>query len=315
MAPTASRRPPRPTSATINPEAALSRRNLVLSNMAEHGDITPEEEAQYAKEPLPKPGEIHTTTDDSLAPYFTSWLREQLVNKYGSGEAFGGGLQVYSTLDLPLQQEVSKLAYERTAGVGLDSAVVVLDNQTAGVRAMVGGTDFQTSPFNLATQGHRQPGSAFKPFTLVTALEQGHSPDQVFTSAPQKIPYKAKVPAKGGGSKVLPELFDVSNYGDEYQGSASLATATTYSDNSIYSQLGSSLDGGIASIAATAHKMGIQTDLSTTDSKYSINGSPFEPYNPALILGGLENGVTPLEMAHAYETLAHDGQIVSGTMA
>src|SRR5215218_5930280 len=193
-----------------NPEAALDRRNLVLSNMAAQGDITQEEYAQYAKEPLPKPDQIHTPTDDSKAPYFTSWLRQQLVDKYGSGEAFGGGLQVYSTLDLPLQQEVSKIAYDRTAGVGLNSAVVVLDNQTAGVRAMVGGTDYQNHPFNLATQGHRQPGSAFKPFTLVTALEQGRSPDEVFTSAPQKIPYKAKVPAKNGGTKVVPELFDVS---------------------------------------------------------------------------------------------------------
>jgi penicillin-binding protein 1A len=84
----------------------------------------------------------------------------------------------------------------------------------------------------------------------------------------------------------------------------------------VYSQLGSSLSGGIASIADTAHKMGITTDLATTTgAKYSVNGSPFEPYNPALILGGLQDGVTPLEMAHAYETLAADGQLVSGTMA
>jgi penicillin-binding protein 1A len=298
-----------------NPSTALARRNQVLSNMAAQGDITQEEYTQYAKEPLPKPDQIHTPTEDSKAPYFTSWLRQQLVDKYGSGEAFGGGLEVYSTLDLPLQEQVSRIAYEKTGSVGLNSAVVVLDNATGGVRAMVGGTDYQKTPFNLATQGQRQPGSAFKPFTLVTALEQGHSPDQVFTSAPQKIPYKAKVPAKNGGTKVVPELFDVSNYGDEYQGSASIATATTYSDNSVYSQLGSSLSGGVASIADTAHKMGIQTDLATSNSEYSVNGSPFEPYNPALILGGLENGVTPLEMAHAYETLAHDGQIVSGTMA
>ena len=180
---------------------------------------------------------------------------------------------------------------------------------------MVGGRDYANSPFNLATQGERQPGSAFKPFTLVTALEQGHSPDDVFTSAPQQLPYRARVPAKGGGTKTVAELFDVSNYGDEYQGSASLATATTYSDNSVYSQLGTSLDGGIRSIADTAYKMGIQTDLSTARTKYSVGNGPFEPYNPAMILGGLEHGVTPLEMAHAYETLAHDGQLVSGTMA
>jgi penicillin-binding protein 1A len=299
-----------------NPQEAMARRNQVLQNMVSQGDITQEEYNQYSKEPLPKPNQIQTPTEDSKAPYFTSWLRQQLVDKYGSGEAFGGGLRVYSTLDLPLQQEVSKIAYEHTASVGLNSAVVVLDNQTGGVRAMVGGTDYSKAPFNLATQGQRQPGSSFKPFTLVTALEQGHSPDQVFTSAPQKIPYKAKVPKKGGGTKVLPETFDVSNYGDEYQGSASIATATTYSDNSVYSQLGASLSGGIGSIADTAHKMGIQTNLATTTgAKFSVNGSPFEPYNPALILGGLENGVTPLEMAHAYETLAEDGQLVSGTMA
>ncbi len=298
-----------------NPDAALARRNQVLANMVSQGDITQEEYAQYSKEPLPKPGEIHTSTDNSLAPYFTSWLRQQLVDKYGSGEAFGGGLRVYSTLNLPLQQEVSKIAIEHTASVGLDSAVVVLDNQTAGVRAMVGGTDYVKRPFNLATQGHRQPGSSFKPFTLVTALEQGRSPDEVFPSAPASLPYRARVSTKHGGAQVVPELFDVGNYGDEYLGSASLATATTYSDNSVYSRLGMSLQGGVASIANTAQSMGIQTNLSTSGSKYSINNGPFEPYNPALILGGLETGVTPLEMAHAYETLAHDGQIVTGTMA
>jgi len=299
-----------------NPQEALARRNQVLQNMVSQGDITQEEYNQYSKEPIPKPNQIQTPTEDSKAPYFTSWLRQQLVDKYGSGEAFGGGLRVYSTLDLPFQDRVQQIATEHTAGVGLNSAVVVLDNQTGGVRAMVGGTDYSKTPFNLATQGQRQPGSSFKPFTLVTALEQGHSPDQVFPSSPAQIPYKAKIPKKGGGSKVVPELFDVSNYGDEYLGSASIQTATTYSDNSVYSRLGSSLSGGVASIADTAHKMGITTDLATTTgAKYSINGSPFEPYNPALILGGLQNGVTPIEMAHAYETLAQDGQLTSGTMA
>jgi penicillin-binding protein 1A len=150
---------------------------------------------------------------------------------------------------------------------------------------------------------------------LITALEQGRSPEEVFASAPQELPYKARVPAKNGGTKVVPELFDVSNYEDSYLGSASLISATTFSDNSVYSQLGMSLEGGIASIANTAYKMGIQTDLSTAHTEYSVNGGPFEPYNPALILGGLENGVTPLEMAHAFQTIAMDGQLLSGTMA
>jgi penicillin-binding protein 1A len=300
-----------------NPQNALARRNLVLQNMADQGYITQDEYPRYAEQPIPKPAQIQTPTEDSKAPYFTSWLRQQLVDKYGTGEAFGGGLDVQSTLDLGLQNEAQRIAYERTAGVGLNAAVVVLDNTTGGVRAMVGGYDYAQQPFNLATQGHRQPGSAFKPFTLVTALEQGHSPDQVFSSSPQQIPFKAQVPPKNGkGSpKVLPELFEVNNYGDHYLGSASIATATTNSDNSVYSQLGMSLDGGPAGIAATANRMGIQTDLSTSETKYSVGDGPFEPYNPALILGGLETGVTPLEMAHAYLTLQHNGQVVSGTMA
>jgi penicillin-binding protein 1A len=295
-----------------NPEAALARRNLVLQKMEDQGYIAPDEYAQYAKQPLPKPSQIRTPQEDSKAPYFTSWMRQQLVDKYGAGEAFGGGLQVTSTLDLSLQSQVQQIAYDRTAGVGLNAAVVVLDNVTGGVRAMVGGFDYRKQPFNLATQGHRQPGSAFKPFTLVTALEQGHSPSQVFASAPQQLPFKAKVTKKNGAAKIVPELFPVHNYGDEYLGSASIATATTYSDNSVYSQLGTQV--GPANVAQTAYKMGIQTDLST-DVQYSVNGGPFEPYNPALILGGLQTGVTPLEMAHAYQSLAHDGQLVSGTMA
>ena len=284
--------------------------------MANQGYITQSEYQEYAKQALPKPSQIHAPQEQSKAPYFTSWLRQQLVDEYGAGEAFGGGLNVQSTLDLPLQNAVQQAAYQRTAGVGLNSAVVVLDNVTGGVRAMVGGYDYSKQPFNLATQGQRQPGSSFKPFTLVTALEQGRSPDETFTSAPQEIPFKAEVPAKHGKDKVVNELFKVHNYGDEYLGSASIATATTYSDNSVYSQLGMSLGGGPASVAATANKMGIQTDLATTSGvKYSVGGGPFEPYNPALILGGLQTGVTPLEMAHAYQTLQHNGQIVSGSMA
>jgi penicillin-binding protein 1A len=296
-----------------NPDDALARRNLVLQNMADQGYITQGEYQQYSQEHLPTASDIKTPEEDSAAPYFTSWLRQQLVDKYGAGEAFGGGLQVTSTLDLNLQDQVQQIAYDRTAGVGLNSAVVVLNNVTGGVEAMVGGYDYRTQPFNLATQGQRQPGSAFKPFTLVTALEQGRSPDEVFASAPQRIPFKAKVDKKGGGEKIVPEIFPVHNYNDSYLGSASIATATTYSDNSVYSQLGTQV--GPANVAQTANKMGVQTDLSTPDVQYSVNGGPFEPYNPALILGGLRTGVTPLEMAHAYQTLQHNGQIVSGTMA
>jgi penicillin-binding protein 1A len=272
-------------------DAAADRRNLVLQKMAEQGYIAPEQAEQYSREQPPAPSQIKTPEEDSSAPYFTSWLRQQLVDKYGAGEAFGGGLHVSSTLDLSLQEEAQQIAYGRTAPVGLSSAVVVLDNVTGGVRAMVGGYDYRRQPFNLATQGQRQPGSAFKPFTLVTALEQGISADSVYSSAPKELPFR--IP----GVKA-PQLFEVENYEDNYLGSASITTATTYSDNSVYAELG--LQVGPENIAETAQRMGIETPIST---------------NPAMILGGLEQGVSPLNMAHAYLTLAHDGQRVSGTMA
>jgi penicillin-binding protein 1A len=299
----------------VNPVTALERRSLVLQKMAEQGYITPEEAVEYADpdlHALPKPDQILPPEENSAAPYFTSWLRQQLVDRYGAGEAFGGGLRITSTLDLDLQRSVEEAAFGRTSSVGLDTSVVVLDNDTAAIRAMVGGSNYQESPFNLATNGHRQPGSSFKPFTLITALEQGHSTAEVFASAPQEIPFTVKVEKKNGKTDEVPEVFKVANYNDSYLGSASLSTATTYSDNSVYAQLG--MQVGPENVAATAEKLGVETDLSS-DIEYSIEGRDYAPYNPAMILGGLSVGVTPLEMAHAYNTIAANGARISGTMA
>jgi penicillin-binding protein 1A len=296
-----------------NPEAATERRNLVLQNMVEQGVLSEEEFQLAAEEPVPNPDEIRAPKEDSLAPYFTSWLRQQVVDRYGAGEAFGGGLKITSTLDLEFQQAVEDTIATTLGAIEPTGSAVVLDNETGGVLAMVGGFDYQKEPFNLATNGHRQPGSAFKPFTLVTALEQGRSTSEVFTSAPQEIPFEVRVPDKGGGTKVANDLFEVQNYEDQYLGSASLATATQYSDNSVFSQLGTQV--GPENVAETANMMGVQTDLSTTDgSEYSIDGSDFAPYNPALILGGLETGVTPLEMTYAFSTLGRGGVRMGGTM-
>jgi penicillin-binding protein 1A len=297
------------------PENATARRNQVLANMRDQGYITAEEYDRYVQLPIPDAKEISPPAENSAAPYFTSWLRQQLVDRYGAGEAFGGGLQIKSSLDLELQDRVQEILQSTLAGIPPTASAVVLDNETGGVLAMVGGSDYQNSPFNLATNGHRQPGSAFKPFTLVTALEQGRSTSEVFTSAPQQIPFRIKVDKRNGnGSKVVNDLFRVNNYNDSYLGSASIFSATTYSDNSVYSQLGTQV--GVENVAATANKMGIETDLSSTKGyQYSVEGGPWQPYNPALILGGLETGVTSMEMAHAYSTLAADGKRLSGTMA
>jgi penicillin-binding protein 1A len=296
-----------------NPQEALARRNLVLQDMEQQGNITEQEYHQYIRQPLPKSGQIHAPTQQSRAPYFTTWLRQQLVDLYGAGEAFSGGLKVKSTLDIGLEDRVQGIVDSTLGGLGPSSAVVVLDNATGGIRAMVGGLSYASQPFNIATEGARQPGSAFKPFTLITALEDGISPETVYTSAPQQLPYKAEYRTKKGRRRVVNDLFKVQNYDNEYAGSRTIADGTTFSDNSVYSQLGMKV--GPANVGATAEKMGITSPLTTPGVRYSENGGPFTPYNPALILGGLNTGVNPLEMAHAYETLAEDGRLTSGTMA
>ena len=102
--------------------------------------------------------------------------RTSSSKRYGTGNTFGGGLKIRTTLDLDYQTAAEQAINGRLAGVGPSAALVAIDNKTGGVRAMVGGSDFQQRPFNLATQGQRQPGSAFKPFTLIAALEKGISP-------------------------------------------------------------------------------------------------------------------------------------------
>jgi penicillin-binding protein 1A len=273
------------------PENALHRRSLVLERMYEEGYITQEQYAEGTKQALPSPDDIEPPQLDSEAPYFTSWLRQQLVERYGAAKTFFGGLKVKSTLDLRLQEAAEEVVTSYLGELGPTSALVVIDNRNAGIKAMVAGPDFEEKPFNLATLGHRQPGSSIKPIILATALQQGISPETVYESAPQVF-YFGK---KGR------EPFEVKNYEDSYLGSASLATATTYSDNAVYAQVGlESIEGGTKAIARTAHRLGVQTHLST---------------NPAMVLGGIEEGVTPLEWTYAFSTLANDGDRVSGTLA
>jgi penicillin-binding protein 1A len=273
------------------PENSLARRNLVLEKMYEQGYITQTQFEEGTTQALPAPDDIEPPRLESEAPYFTSWLRQQLVDRYGAAKTFFGGLKVKSTLDLRLQGAAEEVVNSYLGSLGPTSALVVIDNRNAAIKAMVAGPDFEEKPFNLATLGHRQPGSSIKPIILTTALEQGISPETVYESGPQVFYF----------GKKGQEVFEVNNYEDSYLGSASLATATTYSDNSVYAQVGlESIKGGTRAIARTAHKLGVQTHLST---------------NPAMVLGGLKEGVTPLEWTYAFSTLANDGDRVSGTLA
>ena len=270
-----------------NAEATLQRRNLVLERMYQQDALSRPDLDKAARQALPVGSQIEPPGEDSRAPYFTSWLRQQIVERYGAGTAFAGGLRIRTTLDLDLQTRTEAAISNRLSGIAPTGAAVVIENRTGAVKTLVGGFDFRDRPFNLATNGHRQPGSTFKPFTLVTALEKGRSPNEVFGSHRKVF----KVPNSPG------EKFVVENYEDQYAGSRSIAAATTYSDNSVYAELG--LKVGTKAIARTAKKMGIQTKVST---------------NPAMTLGGLKEGVTPLEMTYAYSTLARGGERVSGTL-
>jgi penicillin-binding protein 1A len=291
-----------------NPQAATDRRNLVLKKMLDEGDISQDEydgtnPPQGINTQIPAASDIAKPSIESDAPYFTSWLRQQVVDLYGPGRAFGGGLTVHSTLDMDMQNTAQEIAQSTLAGVAPTASVVVLDNETGGVKAMVGGNDYQNHPFNLATNGHRQPGSAFKPFTLATALSQGISPSTSYASNEKifKVPHSKN------------EYFDVHNYEDTYYSSSTLYDATLHSDNSVYAELGlgrtdrcvqgcggsPAVRGGTKRIAHTAHEMGLQTDFST---------------NPSMILGAIDPGVSPLEMAHAYQTIATGGERVGGNL-
>ena len=275
-----------------HPKAARLRRDLVLQRMFEQGFISQLQYDAGRAEPLPTRRDIEPPREDTKYPYFTSWVKQQVVDKLGGGQvgartAFTGGLTVKTTLDSRMQDAATEaisnwLPFES----GPRASMVAIENKTGAVRAMVGGDDYAKSSFNLATQGQRQPGSSFKPFVLAEALRQGISPASLWSS------HKKVFTLKGG------EKFEVNNYNDAYAGTTTLANATTNSDNSVYAELGLSLKP--RRVARMARRLGVRTPISK---------------NAANALGGLKQGVTPLDMAHAYETLAQGGKLVYGTLS
>ncbi len=277
-----------------NPEAARARRNLVLAQMLQQGYLRRADYEVSVKQALPAPKDIqppHQTLVEGVdAGYFVSWVTQQLIERYEPTRVFDGGLRVKTTLDLDLQRAAEQAVDGYLPGPeGPTAALVAIENSTGDVRAMVGGRNFQASPFNLATEGERQPGSSFKAFDLAAALEDGISPESVWSSRLKIF----DVPGTHGK-----EHFVVHNDEGAYTGSNTLTGATAFSDNSIYAEVG--LKVTTRRIARLAREMGITTPIST---------------NPAMTIGGLNVGVTPLDMAHAYETIAHGGQRVSGSLA
>jgi penicillin-binding protein 1A len=272
--------------------AAHERRDLVLKRMLEQGFVNQQQYDEALQESLPTRADLEFPKEDTKYPYFTSWIKQQVVDKLGGGQlgarrAFTGGLRVKTTLDSRMQDAASAAIRQWLPfASGPRSSLVAIQNKTGEVKAMVGGDDYGASPFNLATQGHRQPGSSFKPFVLAEALRRGISPASTWTS-------KKKVFTLKGGEK-----FTVNNYDDAYSGVTTLANATTFSDNSVYAELGLKLGPG--KVARMARRLGIRSPVS---------------HNAANALGGLKEGVTPLDMAHAYETFATGGKLIYGSLS
>jgi penicillin-binding protein 1A len=275
------------------PVQAKRRRDLVLSKMLEEKYLTQGDYDAAIAQPLPTKDTIAPPREDSKAPYFTSWVKAQVVDRFGATKAFSGGLRVRTTLDLDLQNAAQQAVSNHLSSAdGPAAALVAIDNETGEVRAMIGGRPgkgYGDAPFNLATQGQRQPGSVFKAFTLAAALREGISPYSTWESRRKIFDVK--------GSADEHEKFVVNNYEGQYSGVTTLASATAQSDNSVYAEVG--LKVGTRKIAKIAHEMGIRTPLSI---------------NEAMTLGGLRQGVTPLDMAHAFEVFAAGGKRITGTL-
>ena len=260
------------------PEQALARRNDVLRAMRADDYISESALQAALSEPIElKRGQIYTRIKE---PFFFSYVREQLIEKYGATLVRSGGLKVYTTIN-PRYQRIAADSIKEELDQSGDpaSAIVSINPKNGAIRAMTavvpGKKDIQ---FNIAAQGRRQSGSSFKTFVLTEAIRQGINPYSTqYLSAPfhwQPDPNS--------------EPWDVATYSHSYIGAVPIATATLSSDNTVYARL--TLDVGPENVVRVARQMGIKTELL-----------------PVASIGLGSNAVSVLEMASAYATLAAGG--------
>ena len=265
-------------SPTRSKQAAKARRNEVLRKMAELKMITPDEAQRTIAKPLHV--KLSRYFSKRREEYFFDYVKDQLFREYGAQTVRAGGMKVFTTIDLSKQEAARSTIADHLAGIGPSSAIVTLNPRNGYIEAMASSGDYGESNFNLAAQGHRRPGSTFKVMALMTALRRGVDPDT--TSYVSKSPTLIDDPVYG--------KFSIVTYSNRGAGSLTLRRATLQSDNSVYIQL--AMDLGPDEVKQTARDMGITSTL---------KGYPAET------LGGLENGVSPLEMATAYASIASGG--------
>lgn len=258
-----------------NAEKSRERRSTVLRQMLTQKFIT---QAQYgAAETEPIPASPHFRKYE--APYFIEMLRHELEADYG-GEVYKAGFKIYTTVDYQMQKAAEEAVKSGIAtlgkrvGKGVQSALVALEINTGDVKAMVGGTDFWENQFNRATQALRQPGSAFKPFVYLAAIEDGMTADDTILDAPMSL--RGARP----GHPWIPK-----NYDGQYHGMVTLKTALAKSLNAATVRLAGRI--GVGNIIDTARRLGIRSDL--------------QPYLP-IALGASD--VTLIDMVSAYAVFA-----------
>jgi len=266
-------------SPVLAPAKTRQRRNEVLRKMAELGMISPAK----ARSAMAQSLGLHMKGYFQRARerYVLDYIQSELIKEYGAATVKLGGLRVYTTIDLKMQHEARQAIKDKMGDIGPSSAIVSIDPRNGDILAMASSVAYGKSKFNLAAQGHRQPGSSFKVMALMTALRLGVNPDT--THYVSVSPTHVDAPQCGAP-------FDIKTYGGTGGGDETLHEATLRSDNSVYIQLAADL--GPDKVKETARMMGITSKL---------NGYCAET------LGGLEDGVSPLEMADAYATIASGG--------
>ena len=283
-----------------NTDLAKSRRDMVLSLMADQGFITEQQAEEGKNEPLPE--EPSGQDQASLAPYFVEWVRTMMDDRYGAS-LYRRGLRIHTTLDIDMQRAAQTamdtgwarieatpgyrhVKYPdrnraRTAAASnetpyLQGMFIAMDPHTGEVRALIGGRDFKESKFNRATQALRQPGSTFKPFVFTAAIAGGMPISHVMVDSPFSMP------------QVDGTLWEPKNYDPGFRGRVNMRETLRHSLNIPTVKLG--LDVGLDDVAQYARRMGIRTQI---------------PEYPAISIGSAD--VIPMQIAEAYSVFATTG--------
>ena len=266
-----------------NPKESKNRQELVIDQMVKYGFISADSAAKAKAKKM-----VYSTShkqQNNPRGYFFDMISQKVIAEVGADALYKGGLKIYTTLDMDMQLAAEK-AMRHLPNYYTDSkkltqpqmALAAVDPKTGYVKAMIGGRG--QDKFNRATLAVRQPGSAFKPFVYLTAMQNGFTPASIIEDKEEEF-------AKGW----KPQNSDM-----QWHGKVSLRTALKRSLNVPTIKLAREV--GVDKIVANVEKMGITT---------LVDSGAYSDVNLAMALGGLSKGVNPLEMASAYGVLATNG--------